>query len=554
MYKKVSARSDYNTLYDLYGFKATDEPTVENTPEASLLVERFTEELDRSRFSKDFEPSLLQAIADYPQLPEFRNYYIVYLGANGRIEEATKASHDLIRDFPDYLFARTGLAQLLIQTNKTTEAEALLGWPRTIETLTGKLDVYHESELHAYYSAATAVALALEDIDAAGEHLPVLILTRPHHITTLQLAHKYALLQKRLGDEYEAHDEEYEREVESFPTKVYETADEPPSLHHAELSIFYTTAIDAIETETMTAIAGLPRETLRTDLEAILIDSIRRQDYFLTADLDKNEYDAPLHAFYWLGTLEMEESLPIVLDWLRQGDDFLDFWSFDLLIDLLFDSFYQIAKNKLPDLLTYVKEPNQSSIARILVATVAAKVALEEEGRRTEAVNWFREVIRYLVANIEDDSLIDTDFVESLVFSITDFQGTELWPEIEALYTHHLIPLFEFGNLSQIKKNLFTPAHQSDTIGNYALSLLKSYGKENARMTNERMRNLDIDNIKPDKSSIIHQYRHVLHNHFNNRITPVKPAPKPMAPQYKAPQNAPCPCGSGKKFKRCHGA
>jgi SEC-C motif len=561
MYEKVSVRSSYNTLYDLYGFKATDEPTAENTPEIGHLVEYLAEQLDRRRFSNDFEPSLLQAIADYPQLPEFRNYYIVYLGLRGRLEEVEKASHDLIRDFPDYLFGRTGLAQLLIQTNKITEAEALLGWPRTIETLTGKRDTYHESELHAYYSAATAVALALEDIDAAREHLPVLILTRPDHETTLQLAHKYALLQDRLRDEYEAHDEEYEREVESFPTKVYEPADEPPSLHHAELSIFYTTAIEEIEAETMTAIGGLPRETLRADLEAILIDSIRRQDYFWTADLDENEYDAPLHAFYWLGTLEMEESLPIILDWLRQGDDFLDFWLFDSVIDLLFDSFYPIAKNKLPDLLTYIKEPNQSSEARILVATVAAKVALEEEGRRTEAVNWFREVTRYLVTNIEDDSLIDTGFVESLVFSIKDFQGTELWPEIEALYAHHLIPISELGNLSQIKKSLFTPTHQSDTIGNYSLSVVQSYGKENAQATNERIRNIDLDNIKPDKSSIIHQYRPILHNHLNNHITPIKPAPKPkpmlkpvFAPQYKAPQNAPCPCGSGKKFKRCHGA
>ena len=36
------------------------------------------------------------------------------------------------------------------------------------------------------------------------------------------------------------------------------------------------------------------------------------------------------------------------------------------------------------------------------------------------------------------------------------------------------------------------------------------------------------------------------------------PSPSPMAPVVKSdwdktPRNAPCPCGSGKKFKLCHG-
>jgi preprotein translocase subunit SecA len=41
---------------------------------------------------------------------------------------------------------------------------------------------------------------------------------------------------------------------------------------------------------------------------------------------------------------------------------------------------------------------------------------------------------------------------------------------------------------------------------------------------------------------------------------PVKPAPQPLGPTKSAPtangvgRNDPCPCGSGKKYKRCHGS
>jgi len=32
------------------------------------------------------------------------------------------------------------------------------------------------------------------------------------------------------------------------------------------------------------------------------------------------------------------------------------------------------------------------------------------------------------------------------------------------------------------------------------------------------------------------------------------PPPSPAAIDSKTPRNAPCPCGSGKKYKPCHGA
>ena len=42
---------------------------------------------------------------------------------------------------------------------------------------------------------------------------------------------------------------------------------------------------------------------------------------------------------------------------------------------------------------------------------------------------------------------------------------------------------------------------------------------------------------------------------FNDRVTPLVPPPCPgaSAKAHKVRRNDPCPCGSGKKFKKCHG-
>lgn len=558
---KRTQAEDYNTLYTLYGFRVTDRPVEEYHSAAVYnLIEYFSEYLHQRRFPIGFDAKLQQAIADYPELPELRNFRIVYLGECGRGKEGLQASRDLFRDFPNYLFARTGLAQLLIQRNELAEVDNLLEQPRHIETLEGKQEVYHESAVHAYYSASVALALALGDPEAAAEQLPIVILTRPEHPITRQVAIQYLKQQRASRQRQQEHDDQYERIVENFSTAEYESTEEPPMLHHAELEVFYQVETANIDAETVAAIRTLPRATLRADLEAILIDSIRRYGYFSEVDLEEEEHYSPLHAFYWLGTLGMEESLPIVLDWLRQGEDFINFWAVDEVTDVLFESFYPIAKNRLPDLLAYVREPNQWSGARSMVVTVVAKIALEEAGRRAEAIAWFREVARHTVANVADDALTDTEFLATWAASIIDFQGTELWPEVQELYALNLIPLGHAGELKDVKKDIFEKPRRRDTIGNYILGVARSYGKgyhyEAATLSSGK-------EVKPEmqKLRIIYEYMSELYSNTPKVAEPPKPvksAPKPLlrpvaTPQYQAPRNAPCPCGSGKKFKRCHG-
>jgi SEC-C motif len=248
----------------------------------------------------------------------------------------------------------------------------------------------------------------------------------------------------------------------------------------------------------------------------------------------------------------MEESLPLVLNWLRQGEEFIDFWTYESPIDILFDSFYPIAKNHLPNLLAYIKEPNQCNGTRSLVATVAEKVALEEEGRRAEAVAWFREVAQHTVANVEDDDLIDTNFLMTWILSVIDIKGTELWPEVQELYELNLIPWEAAGELKQIEKYIFENPRVQDTVGNYSMSIVRSYGKGTTSEEIDLSQRIKDALVFP-KMEIIQDYHTELYRNiapYNKLTKSVKPVPKP---QNKTARNAPCPCGSGKKFKRCHG-
>ncbi|MEQ1949641.1 MAG: SEC-C metal-binding domain-containing protein [Bryobacteraceae bacterium] len=49
-----------------------------------------------------------------------------------------------------------------------------------------------------------------------------------------------------------------------------------------------------------------------------------------------------------------------------------------------------------------------------------------------------------------------------------------------------------------------------------------------------------------------HEHDHVQHDHAHHDHAPAPVSGDAAAP--KAGRNDPCPCGSGKKFKKCHGA
>ncbi|MEY3243347.1 MAG: hypothetical protein RIR11_4786 [Bacteroidota bacterium] len=508
--------TNHDTLYTLYGLRVTDKPIPNRYSSlANELVEYFSKHLNECSFPTDFEIRLEQAITDYPELPEFRYFHIIYMTTYARIEQAEQASRDLVRDFPDFLLARISLAQLLIKRKELEEVKYLLGNPIDIKTLLGNRDVYHERDVMVYYFAAIQLALAYQDINMAGEYLTIMILTNPGYSTTINMAVQVRKMQMALVQEELEHDEKYERHVKSFSTVEYESINEPPKLRHSELEVFYHTKPEDMDADTIAAIRALPRASLRADLEAILIDSILRYNYFSSAGLTEDECCAPLHAFYWLGTFAMEESLPLVLDWMRQGQAFTYFWTDEMTVDVLFDSFYLIAKNRLPDLLAYVKEPNQCDAMRTMAATVVAKVGLEEEGRRAEAVEWLREVARYTLAHLDDDALIDTRFLATWVTTAITFQCTELWPEIQEFYALHLIPVGSVGTLKDVKRDIFEQERTKYVVGYYGESVMRSYEKGFPSDDVKLPSNLS-DDRRTQQWDIIFEYTNKLYNRANN--------------------------------------
>ena len=100
---------------------------------------------------------------------------------------------------------------------------------------------------------------------------------------------------------------------------------------------------------------------------------------------------------FLLGELEAEECLPTALNILRLDKDILDFWYGDILTEFFYEPFYKIANNKIDDLKYFILEPGNDPYARSVISDVLAQIALHEPARRSEVIEWFREVIDKLL-------------------------------------------------------------------------------------------------------------------------------------------------------------
>ena len=232
-----------------------------------------------------------------------------------------------------------------------------------------------------------------------------------------------------------------------------EQTTEKPVFIHKEMELLYENGM-RIDKSILKEILSLPRETMIKDLEGILEDSKRRYEYFESLVKEdkwtEQKFLFLYHALSLLAELKAENSLALILDILRQGEDFLEFWLNDNLTEDLWEIIYKTGKEQLETLKEFLKEPNIYVYARSAISTAVKNLLINEPDRREEIIRWYRELFEYFLKNKEDENLIDTTVIGLMIGDVADIHGTELLKEIEELHTADLVDLTINGDLEDV--------------------------------------------------------------------------------------------------------
>lgn len=485
MFDTTSEPEDDNTPIPVfpykisYGLEDTDNPYVPANPTSELA------ELINELMEEAFEPTkrtperIQKAMAKYPRQPQFHNFLstaYIMLGKNTKAMEVHRRTY---AKFPDYLYARLGMAQYELKKGNYDKIPYYLGESLRLEDLYPKRKVFDVTEVLNYYQLVGIYHADTDDLDAARETLYLMdhIDSDARQTETLS---KY-ILSMKIKLAQESIENMYEEEITLPDRKFhYENQTEtPPVFHHQEIQWLYDHDY-RMPAENIQIILSLPRKTLIEDLEAVLEDGIRRFGYWYSKEWEFQTHTFVIHAIILLGELKATESLPAVLNQLRQGDEYNNFWFSDWVDDIFPTPLYLLAREQTEVLRDFAIEPLIEAYQKNQAVKPMGIIALLEPNRRTEVIEWYEEVIRYFIEHKSQEDLLDTAFLSYLINEAADAGLSELKPLIKELYDQDLVSLDIQGDWEDLE-----PIFEQDTAKNILTWYYEDGQKQYAHLTKE---------------------------------------------------------------------
>ena len=165
----------------------------------------------------------------------------------------------------------------------------------------------------------------------------------------------------------------------------------------------------------------------------------------------KDDYSPLLtHSVFFLGELGYEKSLPVILEILRQNDDFLEYSFGDATSEIFIPTLYLLGKDNLDALDSYLHEPGLHTFARALLFPAVSMVPYFQPERRQEVIGWFRNLLVFYKENLPERRCCDGTLVGMLMNSLIDMNAVELLPEIKAIYDTGLVDTMPCGDYAEV--------------------------------------------------------------------------------------------------------
>lgn len=223
------------------------------------------------------------------------------------------------------------------------------------------------------------------------------------------------------------------------------------NLVHSELQRFFTSPSQMkLTREEINAILALPRESLIEDLKQVVLYSLGRA--YCDRDAENfDNYTSIIHALFFLGELRAEESLDVVLEFMRQGAQSWSYQIGDLAPNILGLTLYYVGRNNLPALLDFAKETGLYSYFKAIVF-IAVNFVADEPGRRPEVLDWYREILRFYETNGSDIHYYSARFGALMINELADLNPVELIPEILHFYEKSKVDDVVCGNYKEVSE------------------------------------------------------------------------------------------------------
>ena len=540
-----------NKRFEILGYKVTtDAKIVEDiygiNEEIQNILQTMRQKVEKKKNSAIKE--LNELIEKYPHIPQFKNLLSVIYNKQGNVKKAHEVNHWILAEHPDYLFGKINLANEYIFKKEFDKVPEILGELMEIKDLYPNRNEFYIGEVVSFYKTAINYFIEIEDIKAAELRMDVLRKLNEEFENELSEEIENIeniLISYRIKTNHERYLKQREkaREVEVIPVKVVEQTTEKPMFTNEIIEQLYCNSM-RIDHNLVNQMLLLPRETLIPDLHKVVYDSVARYQYFSDEiEWDSTTHEFLTHALLLLTELKSEESIKVLLDLLRQDEEYLEFWFGDSLTEEFWEYIFVLGIHKLDAFKSFLFEPNHYRFSRAIISEVVTQIALHYPERKNEIINWFKSVIEEILIRKDDNNILDTDWVGFLISDILDLgeDAKELMPFIKELFNHELVSEDVCGSYEDIVKDIKNPEYSYDRKKEILDNIFSRYENIIASWHYYADED-DLEEEEEEKFVSIDDYNKPYYQEEIN---------SPIVNTSKIGRNDLCPCGSGKKYKKC---
>jgi uncharacterized protein YecA (UPF0149 family) len=513
--------------FKVNGYTLTDEPHILN--KGIEINDEIEDELKKaSQIAIAGKKSDLEQLKYYsqkfPEILEFKNYLALLYSRIGKYEKAIQLNEYMTNNFPNCLYGRLNMAHEFYKAMEFHKMKEVLGESMELKDLLPERKIFYVGEFANYMRMTTLYFAGINEMDKAENRLQILKDLDPYLPYDDSIEAEINIINLfRDIDDFE--DEEVlfseSKENQAEETGVESLFNHPELI---DLNLF-----EHLSEEFLTEILDFPKETLIQDLEAIISNTL--QEYHHGIDFIE-EAPAALHAVLILTEIESYESLPKIMELLKQDFFFIDNIFYDLITEYMWSSFYKLGQNQTELLKQFMCDANIYPYAKTEIAKAVEQIAQHQPERREEVVNWFKEVFEFYISCPPDDDNIDTEMIGLIIGSALDLQLKELLPQIKELYDLNYAHSGICGNYEEVEADILSKTNKARKEKIF-----------NIRDVYNSLRELDEDYFSDE-----------IYEEFEDDIEDDLDFPdtnKPIIKEKKVGRNEPCPCGSGKKYKKC---
>lgn len=242
-------------------------------------------------------------------------------------------------------------------------------------------------------------------------------------------------------------DEKYSYQHGAYPTTL--------QVKHQQLvHLFYDPKYAyGFPDEIVQEILNLPHEELRHDIEQICLYETGCTCDTITDEMWNQDYHSALiHSLFFLGELKNPDSLPVVLEMLKQNDAYLEYHFGDLGTECFPLTIYFLGREHLEELYDYMQTPGLDMYARTYVVTAVKLIAIHEPERRPEVIDWFHRLLQFYLPNLASCYCCSGVLISMITAELLDIRAIELLPDLKALYDTDLVDTLSCGNYTRIEQ------------------------------------------------------------------------------------------------------